>query len=266
MKRLIAAGASSLLIAGSAVAAPVCTLMADAVSGAILARDGAECGAPTTPASTFKIALALMGFDSGALTDAHAPLWTSGPDDGPAVSDQKRSVNPIEWMRDSVVWYSRRLTRTLGQEKFQRYVSAFAYGNRDLSGDSGRDNGLTGAWLSSSLLISPDGQISFLRRLWNRRLPVSADAYDKTLSIMPPFPLADGWTVYGKTGTGFRRKFDGALDRDRQIGWFVGWAIKGERTVLFARLIRDEGPTDTRAGPRARDELLAELPALLARR
>lgn len=261
----MAAAAAAIFTVASAGAAPVCTLLADAASGEVLTRDGLQCGAPTSPASTFKIALAVMGFDSGVLSDAHAPVWDYREEYRARLPEHRRSTDPTSWMKDSVVWYSQVLTRAMGTDKFRRYVAAFGYGNRDISGDPGRNNGLTNAWLGSSLLISPDGQIAFLRRLWNRRLPVSAESIDKTLAIMPPFPLADGWTAYGKTGTGFERKPDGSPDRDRQFGWFVGWAIKGERTVLFARLIKDDRKTEGYAGPRARDAMLADLPALLAR-
>ena len=148
-------------------------------------------------------------------------------------------------------------------ERFRRYVDAFGYGNRDISGDKGKANGLTHAWLSSSLQISPVEQIGFLSKLLKRELPVSAKAHDMTLAIMPNFPLADGWTAYGKTGTGFQPLRGGTFDRSRQFGWFVGWAQKGERRILFARLIRDERKETSVASFRARDSLLAELPALI---
>lgn len=265
MKRLIAAAAATAMAATGAAAAPVCTLLADAASGEILTREGMQCGAPTPPASTFKIPLALMGFHSGVLTDAHAPLWPYRPEYNASREAWRKATDPTSWLADSVLWYSRELTRALGMEKFRGYVEAFKYGNRDVSGTPGRDDGLTASWLGSSLKISPDGQIDFLRRVWNRRLPVAPAAYDKLLASMPHFPLADGWIVYGKTGTGYERRADGRLNTDRQFGWFVGWAIKGERTVLFARLIKDDERVETPAGPRARDGLLADLPALLAK-
>ena len=167
---------------------------------------------------------------------------------------------------NSVVWYSREITRRLGAARFQSCIDGFDYGNRDLSGDPGENNGLTNAWLSSSLKISPVEQTAFLRRLLGRQLPVSKAAMDQTEAIMPQFPLPDGWTAYGKTGTGFQPGPDGKPDRDRQFGWFVGWAQKGARRVVFARLSKDEAKNETYAGPRTRDAMLADLPELLAGR
>jgi beta-lactamase class D len=55
---------SALLSLSSVVQAKViCTVLADA-GGKILIEEGA-CGQRVTPASTFKIALSLMGYDSG---------------------------------------------------------------------------------------------------------------------------------------------------------------------------------------------------------
>ncbi|WP_395665412.1 penicillin-binding transpeptidase domain-containing protein [Methylocella sp.] len=51
----------------------------------------------------------------------------------------RADVDPTSWLANSVVWYSQKLTRALGMETFQRYVDAFDYGDRNLSGDPGAD-------------------------------------------------------------------------------------------------------------------------------
>jgi beta-lactamase class D len=84
------------------------------------------------------------------------------------------------------------------------------------------------------------------------------------MAIMPSV-VVDGWRISGKTGTGLRRLDDGTNDRNRQVGWFVGWAARDGRTLVFARLIEDDGPEPVRAGWRARDTLFAEWPGLMAR-
>ena len=113
--------------------------------------------------------------------------------------DQK-TVDPMIWERDSVLWYSREITRRLGAKSFAGYVSKFGYGNMDVSGNAGKDNGLTHSWINSSLKISPVEQIAFLRRLLAGKMPVSAKAHEMTRAIMPSFQ-AGGWTVQGKTGS-----------------------------------------------------------------
>ncbi len=249
--------------AGPVSAAPVCTLVLDASTNATLVRVGEKCDIRVSPASTFKIPLSLMGFDGGILKTAHTPAWPYKDEYRTSNEQWKRTTDPTSWLRDSVVWYSQELTRAMGFGRFKEYVEALGYGNRDLTGDSGRDNGLTNAWLSSSLQISPAEQVAIVRRLIKRELPFSAQAMDNTLSIMPTFPSENGWTVWGKTGTGSRRRPDGTNDPERQFGWFVGWARRGPRTVIFARLIEDDRPDAVSAGPRARDSMLTDLPVLL---
>jgi beta-lactamase class D len=208
----------------------------------------------------------VIGYDAGILSDAHTPAWPYKKEYDAWMESWKTTVDPTSWLRDSVVWYSREITRRLGAKRFQRGVDRLDYGNRDLSGDPGRHNGLTNAWLSSSLQISPAEEVAFLRQFLTYRLPVSKEAIDRTIAIVPQFPLADGWTVHGKTGTGFQPRPNGKSDPDRQFGWFVGWAQKGERRVIFVRLVKDDTKIAEAAGFRARDGILADLPLLLASR
>jgi len=249
-----------------AAAATVCTLAVEEGSGAVLERQGPECEVASSPASTFKIALAVIGYDSGILVDAQTPAWPYRDDYAAPLESWRKTVDPTTWLRDSVIWYSREITGRLGMERFQHAVNALDYGNRDLSGDPGQDNGLTHAWLSSSLKISPAEQVAFLGRMLGHRLPVSIRAVERTVAALPQFTLADGWTVKGKTGSGFRVNAEGMRDLDHQFGWFVGWAWRGGRTVIFARLIKDDAWVEAPAGPRARDGLLADLPEILAGR
>ena len=43
----------------------------------------------------------------------------------------------------------------------------------------------------------------------------------------------------------------------------MGWASKGERSIVFARLVQDEQKGLPSAGLRTREAMLKELPALL---
>jgi beta-lactamase class D len=235
-----------------------CTLVADGATGKILKQDGV-CDQQVTPASTFKIAIALMGFDSGYLTNEHLPVLHYHPGDPDWDDSWKQPTDPASWIKNSVVWFSQRTTEWLGDARFRQYVQAFHYGNEDVWGE----NGLTTAWLSSTLKISPLQQIQFLQKIVKRQLPVSASALDYTARILATGKLPNGWEVHGKTGTGFPSKPGGGLDPKHAYGWYVGWVTKGDRTLLFARLIQDEKHESTRAGLRARDDFTRQLPALL---
>ncbi len=261
---------AALVLAGittGAVAAPAdayinCTILADAAGGKPLTHDG-RCDERVTSGSTFKIAISLMGYDSGILRDEHTPSLPYQPGYVDWLPGWREAADPARWMQLSVVWYSQQITTRLGTARFQRYVDSFDFGNRDLSGDPGKNNGLSYAWISSSLKISPDEQVAFLGKVVNRKLPVAAKAYDMTARIVKLQTLPSGWEIYGKTGSGSPVLPNGDDDDEHQYGWFVGWASKGQRTIVFARLLQNQHKEAGLAGPRVRDAFLRELPARL---
>jgi beta-lactamase class D len=259
---VIGAGASLASIAGAAAADKVCTVLADAATGAVLKQEG-ECDRRVPPASTFKVTIALMGYDAGFLKDEHDPKLPFKEGYPDWIESWRTDTDPAAWMENSVVWYSQQVTQALGKEKFAGYVEAFDYGNADVSGDKGKDNGLTRSWLSSSLRISPLEQLDFLTKVVGRKLPVSAHAHEMTEAIMTEHDLPNGWTVRGKTGAGFSVNADGTPNREHPFGWFVGWASKGDRTIVFARLSEFSSRQKMRPGLGTRDSVLEQLPAML---
>ena len=263
--RLFAAG--MLLAVGFAAPAEariICTIVADAASNEILLENG-DCKSRVTPASTFKVPLAVMGYDSGFLEDADEPVLPFLKDYPDWGGDAWRQpTTPKRWMEYSVVWYSQRITEFLGYDQLRDYADAFGYGNADMAGDPGKNNGLERAWIASSLKISPREQVEFLKRLVNHELPVAGEAMDSAMAILERRDIADGWGVQGKTGMAYPRKKGGDFDYARPWGWYVGWASRDERTVVFARLVQDKRRQEPRASLRARDSILEELPGILA--
>lgn len=249
MKKIILFLCSLILCVSQAFAAESCFLAKE--NGKTLKSEG-DCNTAYAPESTFKIALSLIGFDSGILKSESDPSWSLPDGVDPYINVCKGDHNPRTWMRDSCLWYSRILTTKLGLEKFQNYVSKFAYGNMDLSG------GLTGAWVSSSLKISPNEQTEFLSRVVERKISASKTSYDKTKKIMFIQEMAGGWKLYGKTGNG--RQFDKNGNKtDLQHGWFVGYIEKGSRRIVFASHMVDNEKQSTFASFRARNEALIKL-------
>lgn len=261
MRKTLSFLAAFLMTLASPLAAQgriVCTVAVELGSAAPLVRDGA-CAERISSASTFKIAISLMGFDSGIFTAPDAPEWPFREGYADWNPKWRQATTPATWMRDSVVWYSQQATTRLGARRFEKYVHDFAYGNQDVSGDAGKDNGLTRAWLSSSLQISPDEQVAFLMRMIEGELPVSSDAVQQTRTLLHLGAQPGGWQVYGKTGAGLPIGTDGALLRGQPFGWYVGWAERESRTVVFARLMRFDARPNVPAGFQARDSLLTDL-------
>jgi len=240
----------------------VCTIVKDAESGQTLVHEG-PCADRHSPCSSFKFAIAVMGFDAGILTGPHDPVIKYRPEFGTAndPASVQKDVDPAIWLRDSIVWYSQQITKRLGQARFESYVRQFNYGNEDVSGTPGED-GLTHAWLMNSLAISADEQSSFLSNFLNRRLGVSAGAYRLTRESLPSYAGEDGWTVHGKSGSGWLRNKAGQIDKSRPQGWFMGWGERGGRTVQFVRFQLGTQPSATPGGTLSRNFILQNLASL----
>lgn len=259
----IAVGQATILSAGAKADAgstilTSCTLVVDAATGAIIRRQG-PCGQAFSPCSSFKLAIAAMGFDAGVLADPHHPRLEYRPEYGAQADRDKKAVDPTIWLADSIVWYSQQITLGLGMDRFRGYVDQFAYGNRDLTGNPGENDGLTQAWLMSSLQISPDQQVDFIKRLLDGQLGITDHAFAMLDATVPVYGGAGGWSIRGKSGSGWLRSESGAYDMNRPQGWFVGWADNGLQRVIFARLRVGRVATDVPGGTTARLEVREQL-------
>ena len=249
-------------VAGQAEPRTVCTLILEAAPGAVLLEEG-DCHSRTTPASTFKIPLAVMAYDAGLLTDAHAPVMAFRPGDPDwGGATWTRDTDPTDWMRYSVVWYSQRLTHAMGADRLARYAQAFGYGNADLSGDPGLGNGLDRAWIASSLQVSPREQAAFLRALVQGTLPAAPQAMASARALVQQQEAGD-WVLHGKTGGAYPRRADRSFDYARGWGWYVGWATQGERTLVFVRLTQARERSQTSPGLLTRDAFVQDWPGLI---
>jgi beta-lactamase class D/beta-lactamase class D OXA-1 len=183
-----------------------------------------RCEKPIAADSTFKIPLSLMAFDKLLITQQTVFKW-DGQDKGLAAWNQNQT--PQTWLSSSAVWVSQALTSQLGMSTIQDYLKAFDYGNQDFSGNPGKDDGLTQAWLSSSLKISAAQQIAFLKKLMMNQLPVSQQALEDTKENLFLDESLDGWLLSGKTGSGHS-------PQNLPEGWFVGFTERSGEVYLFA--------------------------------
>jgi beta-lactamase class D len=224
-----------------------------------------RCKEQIPPMCSFNIALSLMGFDSGILKDENNPEWKFKQEYLSAIDSHNKDHTPKSWLANSVVWYSKILTKKLGMTKFKEYATKFSYGNEDLSGNPGKNDGLTNAWLNSSLKISGEEQIDFLKKFITHKLPVKDSAIKHTKNIMFIEELPNGFKLYGKTGGAIQKNTDGSDKEHMGFGWFVGFLEKEGQTYIFAVNIHDQQEFEQYAGPRAKamaKEIFASLDML----
>ena len=192
-----------------------------------------RCSLRVSPCSTFKIAIALMAFDKGILQDEKTTYKWDGVDRGNL--NWNRDTSAADWIKYSVVWFSQRITPHLGAATVRDYLAEFDYGNRDISG------GLTNFWLGSTLKISADEEIQFLKKLWRNELPVSYRAMQLTREIMYIETTPSGLKLSGKTGSHWTSK--------NALGWFVGHLEGSGAEYLVAVNYSGDNPPDTKSHP-----------------
>lgn len=193
----------------------------------------ARCRQRFSPYSTFKIPNSLIGLETKVLADANHPMrWE--PEKYPESSDWTEAPF-VHWKQDqtlrsalkySVVWYYRELAKLIGAQRMKKYVAAFGYGNGDISGGLDSPRLFQAFWLNSSLRISADEQIEFLKKFYTGKLPVSAHATAivKDILVLEKTPR---YTLSGKTG-------GGSLPNGSSLGWFVGYVETQGNVYFFA--------------------------------
>jgi beta-lactamase class D len=147
----------------------------------------------------------------------------------------------------SCVWYFQELARRIGIERYRQIMPQAGYGNNDLTG------GVTQFWLQSSLAVSPDEQVEFLRRMHNGKLPFSARNVETVLDIMTL--KRDGQSVFrGKTGSAFDSRKNVPT-----LGWFIGSVTASSGDFFFAtRITGGESPSGITAR-RITESVLSDL-------
>jgi beta-lactamase class D len=201
-----------------------CFVLYDAQTDAYLRYNPKGCAGRFTPCSTFKIANSLIALQTGVASGPEFSLKWDGVTR--PIASWNRDQNMRSAFSNSVVWFYQEIARRIGPERMSDYVRRLNYGNLDTSG------GITNFWLESTLRISADEQVAFLRRLWSDDLPVNKSFQRTTRELMELSRADDGRILYGKTGTAG----DAAADIAR-LGWFVGCVTKGEHRVFFATRI-----------------------------
>lgn len=216
----------------------LCLLVGNQMSKVV---DSPLCDTRLSANSTFKIALALMGFQAEIIKDPEASFKWDGK--VYSIKSWNKDHDALSWMKDSVVWVSQKLTPLLGMEKTKDFLQKFAYGNQDMSG------GLTEAWLSSTLKISPVEQWEFLDKLKNRKLPVSRRARELTLDILPKERAGD-FILRAKTGSGFS-------SAEGRVGWYVGYfQVLNEMEVFVAAFKEFPQTNSAYGGPELKEGIV----------
>lgn len=178
------------------------------------------------PCSTFKIVNSLIALETGAVESLQDEFrWDGVPRERNA---ENRDHTLESAFRASILWVYQEVARRITLERMTEWMDQLGYGNGDISG------GLTEFWLMNSLKISARGQVTFLRRLQERTLPMGTDTQTAVLELMRNGEEG-GVILRGKTGSGR------ATPKDAAIGWYVGIIEGPDGVTTFAVNMGGEG-------------------------
>ena len=173
------------------------------------------------PGATFKLFLSLVGFETGNIN-------TTGAE---GLDQIKTTWNHEHLAKDpyqnSTVHYYDDLTRKIGKQEIKMWMDKVPYGNADTTG------GIPGFWQTGGLKITADEQIAFLRRLYEHKLPFSAENAERVKGMLT-LKDTSGYSLKGKTGW--------AEQDNQDIGWFIGYVETKEDTYFFANCIQSADP------------------------
>lgn len=169
------------------------------------------------PASTFKIANALIGLEVGSIADENEVFrWDGKPKLRPA---WERDQTLATGLRDGTAWMFQEVARRTGKAAMREWLDRLGYGNRDLSG------GIDQFWLQGGLRISAREQVELLYQLAEGRLPMTQRAQRLVRQALVAEKTRD-YTLYGRTGTSGGKE---------PVAWWIGWVEKKGRPVgVFA--------------------------------
>ncbi len=188
-----------------------------------------HCKKRFSPCSTFKIANSIIGLETGVIPDTGFIIKYDSKLH-PMDSDLLAREPFKYWYQDlslkrafkySSVWYYQELARRVGEVRMKEMITRLNYGNKDISG------GLDSYWLCSSLQISINEQIDFLKRFYLHQLSgISNNTNDAVKSIML-YETGTDYKLFGKTGSG------DCWDH-KVIGWYVGFVETASGPKVFA--------------------------------
>ena len=169
------------------------------------------------PASTFKIVNALIGLQTGVISNDSMVIKWDGVTR--SVPGWNRDVSMYEAFRISDVPYFQEVARRIGKDTMQHWLDTLAYGSTKIKTQ------IDSFWLDGSLKITPDEQLGLVKQLYFYQLPFHKRNQQlvKTAMLMEDKPE---YKLSYKTGLGT----DSA---GRQIGWVTGWIEENGHPYFF---------------------------------
>ncbi len=183
------------------------------------------------PASTFKIPNSIIALELGIIENGEVII----PWDGTtrSIEHWNQDLSLQEAFAYSCVPCYQSFAREVGPERMRRFISKLGY-----PGVSFQDEEIDLFWLQGESRINQFEQIEFLKRFRENMLPISAETSMVMHNIMV-IDSTDSYLLSGKTGW--------STSNEKDNGWFVGFAERGEQVLYFATNIEPKEETSQEA-------------------
>ncbi|MEP6615159.1 MAG: penicillin-binding transpeptidase domain-containing protein, partial [Ginsengibacter sp.] len=170
-----------------------CFSMLDNNSGSVTVYNMKLDTQRVLPASTFKIVNALIGLETGKITDEQMVIkWDGIQRPNP---DWNQDLTMEKAFKVSAVPYFQEVARRIGRDTLKLWIDSLKYGNMELG------TAVDSFWLNNSLKISPDEQLGLVKKLYFDQLPFQKRSQEIVRHVM----LQENNTQYKlsyKTGYG----------------------------------------------------------------
>lgn len=181
------------------------------------------------PASTFKIINALVGLETGKITDTDMVIPWNG------------IVHPIEnWNQDvtmkqafqfsSAPWFQE-IARRIGKDTLQHYLDTLGYASKNQRAVIQQVDTF---WLDNSVKITADEQLGLVKSLYFDQLPFQPRSQRLVRDIMLQEDNSNYILAY-KTGWG-------KTEAGNDLAWAVGWIEENRHPYFFALNLESKQP------------------------
>lgn len=170
------------------------------------------------PASTFKMATALIGLQTGRVTSDSTILKWDGIQRENV--DWNKDLTLAEAFKVSAEPHFQQLARSIGRDTMRAWLDSLKYGDGKMGPH------VDSFWLDNSLKISADAQVWLVKMLYFKQLPFRASVQEQVKKMM----IRENNSVYQlayKTGWG-------KTESGHQLGWMVGWIEENRHVYFFA--------------------------------
>lgn len=177
------------------------------------------------PASTYKIPNSIIALETGVVENDSTLFKWNGQERALKVWEQDLIFRDA--FHFSCVPCYQDVARKIGVKRMNAYLSKLSFG--DMKVDS---TNIDSFWLEGESKISQFQQVDFLRRFYDKQLPITERTYE-IMNRMMVIDENNEYTLIGKTGWSIRN--------DHNNGWFVGYLKKENNTYFFAANVEPKG-------------------------